>query len=115
MPNGCIFCDIASGKAHGDVIEHDETVLAVRDINPQAPVHFLVLPFEHISSVSEISGANIEVVSRMILMANKIASDTGVTQTGYRLTINCGAQGGQTVNHLHMHLLGGRQLTGQLG
>ena len=115
MANDCLFCKIGKGEIPGDVIEHDEKVLVLRDINPQAPVHLLVMPFEHIASVQDISEANADLMGEMVLMANKVAAQEGVEKRGYRLVINCGEEGGQSVRHLHMHVLGGRKLSGQMG
>jgi len=115
MADDCLFCKIASGEIQGDVVDHDDKVLVLRDINPQAPVHLLVLPFEHIQSVADIDESNADLIGRMTLMANQAAANEGIAEKGYRLALNCGHEGGQSVDHLHMHVLGGRQLTGQLG
>ncbi len=115
MAADCIFCKIASGEIQGDVLDHDDKVLVLRDISPQAPVHLLVMPFEHIASVADLDDSSADLVGRMVAMANRMAVREGVAERGYRLTINCGEEGGQSVGHLHMHLLGGRQLTGTLG
>jgi histidine triad (HIT) family protein len=115
MAEDCIFCKIASGETPGDVLDHDDKVLVLRDINPQAPVHLLVVPFEHVASVAGLDDSSADLVGRMVAMANRMAVQEGVADRGYRLAINCGNEGGQSVGHLHMHLLGGRQLTGTLG
>ena len=115
MANDCLFCKIGKGEVPGDVTDHDEKVLALRDINPRAPVHLLVMPFEHIESVQGIIEANADLMGRMVLMANKMAAQEGIDKRGYRLVINCGEEGGQLVGHLHMHVLGGRTLSGQMG
>ncbi len=115
MANDCIFCKVGKGETPADVIDHDDRVLVMRDINPQAPVHLLVLPFEHVPSVADIGEDNAGLLQRMVLMANRAAKQAGVADSGYRLAINCGEEGGQTIGHLHLHLLGGRQLSGRLG
>ena len=110
----CIFCKIAAGEIPGDILFQDE-VLAFRDINPQAPVHILVIPRQHIQSMSTLKNNELPVVSRMMALAKRLAEEEGIAQNGYRLAINCGEEGGQAVPHLHLHLLGGRRLSGALG
>ena len=111
----CVFCKIAANEIPADVLYQDEQVIAFRDINPQAPVHVLIIPRKHIPSVVELSGAESSLVENMVSIANQLAVKEGVSESGYRLVINCGEQGGQLVPHLHLHLLGGRQLAGELG
>jgi histidine triad (HIT) family protein len=111
----CIFCQIASGKIPADIIYQDKEVIAFRDINPQAPVHILVIPRRHIPSMDQLKEGELPVITHMIEVANQLAKKEGIAQKGYRLAINCGEEGGQFVPHLHMHLLGGRRLSGQLG
>jgi len=111
----CVFCKIAASEIPADILYQDEQVIAFRDINPQAPVHVLIIPRKHIPSVVELSGAESSLVENMVSIANQLAVKEGVSETGYRLVINCGEQGGQLVPHLHLHLLGGRQLAGELG
>ena len=115
MSDDCIFCKIGSGEMKGEVLDHDDKTLVLKDINPQAPVHLLIMPFQHIPSVADLGEGDGELISRMVLMANKAAAQQGVAEKGYRLSINCRQEGGQTVGHLHMHLLGGRQLSARLG
>ena len=86
-------------------------MLAIRDVNPQAPVHILVLPREHIESVSDLTPSQDALWGRILHVAQSIAEDEGIEETGFRLVVNNGKNGGQTVDHLHMHLLGGRQMT----
>lgn len=86
-------------------------MLAIRDVNPQAPVHILVLPREHIESVSDLTPSQDAMWGRMLHVAQSIAEDEGIDETGFRLVVNTGTNGGQTVDHLHMHLLGGRPMT----
>ena len=111
----CIFCQIASGKIPSDILFQDEEVIAFRDINPQAPVHILVIPKRHIPSLVQLTEADSALVGRMVEVANKLAKNEGVAQKGYRLAISCGQEGGQVVPHLHLHLLGGRRLSDELG
>jgi histidine triad (HIT) family protein len=111
----CIFCQIASGKIPSDIVYQDKEILAFRDINPKTPVHILIIPKRHIPSLNQLKEADLLVVSRMVAVASKLAKDEGIDKKGYRLAINCGKEGGQLVPHLHMHLLGGRQLSDALG
>ena len=115
MSSDCIFCKIGKGEIKSDILDRDDKVFAIKDIHPQAPVHILVMPFDHIPSVADLTASTAGLISRMTLMANGIAKSQGIAEKGYRLTINCGEEGGQTVGHLHMHLLGGRQMRGGMG
>lgn len=110
----CIFCKIGKGEIKGDIVDRDERLFVLKDINPQAPVHLLVMPFEHIASVADITESRADLIGRMVLMANRAAAKAGLSGKGYRLVINCGKEGGQTVAHLHMHVLGGRQMGGNM-
>jgi len=111
----CIFCQIAAGKIPSDTVYQDEEVIAFRDIKPQAPVHLIIIPRRHIPSLAHLSEADSALVGRMVAIANQLAKGEGLSQKGYRLAINCGEEGGQLVPHLHLHLLGGRRLSGRLG
>ena len=111
----CIFCQIAASKVPSDILYQDEGVIAFRDINPLAPVHLLIIPRKHIPSLAHLSEAELSLIGHMIDVANKLAKKEGIADKGYRLTINCGEQGGQLVPHLHMHLLGGKKLSDKLG
>ncbi len=111
----CIFCQILAGKVPGDILYQDEEVIAFRDIEPQAPKHLLIIPRKHIPAVNHLSEAEMPLVGHMIKVANQLARKEGIAETGYRLVINCGKEGGQLVPHLHLHLLGGRQLSDELG
>ncbi|MBA7615913.1 Purine nucleoside phosphoramidase [subsurface metagenome] len=111
----CIFCQIVAGKIPADILYQDEEVIAFRDINPLAPTHLLIIPKKHISSLVRLSEAESSLIGDMVNAANQLAKREGISESGYRLVINCGEQGGQLVPHLHMHLLGGRQLSGALG
>jgi histidine triad (HIT) family protein len=107
----CIFCDIVARKLPADIIHDDGEVLAIRDVNPQAPTHVLVMPHEHIASAAELTPAQDPLWGRILHVAQAIATDDGIDESGYRLVTNVGANGGQTVPHLHMHLLGGRHMS----
>ena len=111
----CIFCKIVAGEIPAEALHRDEHVIVIRDINPQAPTHLLVLPTSHLSSVRDIGAENVSLAGHMTVVANEMALKEGVSDSGYRLVVNCGDEGGPTVGHLHMHVLGGRQLLGQLG
>ena len=111
----CIFCKIATGEIPTDILHTDEEIIAFRDISPQAPVHVLIIPGEHIATLADLPEEESVLVKHMVDVANKLAISEGISESGYRVVINCGQQGGQLVQHLHMHLLGGRQLAGSLG
>ena len=111
----CIFCQIIAGKVPSEIIYQDEEVAAFRDINPQAPVHLLIIPKKHIPSLTHLSEGELLLAGHMVDVANQLARREGVAESGYRLVINCGEEGGQLVPHLHLHLLGGRGLSGTLG
>ena len=106
----CIFCKIVAGQIPSTKVYEDETVFAFRDINPQAPTHILVIPKAHIGSVAEINADNSAVVAHIFAVIPQIAAAEGLTN-GYRVVSNCGADAGQTVHHLHFHILGGQQLS----
>ena len=103
----CIFCKIIAGEIPAEILYQDEEIIAFRDINPQAPVHLIIIPRKHIPSLEQMKEDDAALVGRMVVVANKLAKDEGIAQKGYRLAINCGAEGGQVVPHIHMHLLGG--------
>ncbi len=111
----CIFCKIAAGKVPSDIVYQDDELIAFPDINPLAPVHFLIVPRKHIASLVELSPPDSHLIGKMTGVANRLAESEKISGSGYRLVINCGEQGGQGVAHLHMHLLGGRQLSSALG
>jgi len=111
----CIFCRIAEGEIPSDTVYQDEEIIAFRDINPQAPVHIVIIPRRHIASLSDLSESDSALVGRMVAAANRLAEEEGITEKGYRVVINCGKEGGQLVPHLHLHLVGGRQLSDQVG
>jgi len=111
----CIFCQIIAGKIPSGIIYQDEELIAFRDINPQAPTHLLIIPKKHIPSLAQLSQAELPLMGRMVTVANKLAKEEGIAETGYRLVLNYGEWGGQVVPHLHMHLIGGRRLSGKIG
>jgi len=108
---GCVFCDIAEGRAPATIVLEDPEVVAFRDLNPQAPVHVLVIPRRHIGSAADLTEANDPLWGRMLRMAQSVAKQEGVAGRGYRLLTNIGRESGQTVEHLHLHVLGGRRMT----
>lgn len=104
----CIFCRIIEKKIASKIVYEDERILAIEDINPQAPVHILLLPKKHISTVLEIAHGDNELIGHLFQAANKIAEDRGIAKRGFRLVMNCNPEAGQTIYHIHLHLLGGR-------
>ena len=108
--NDCVFCKIAAGIIPSTKVYEDETVLAFRDIAPMAPTHILVIPKTHIASVAEVTAENSGVVAHIFEVIAKVAKDEGLEE-GFRVVSNCGAHAGQTVHHLHFHILGGKQLS----
>ncbi len=106
----CLFCKIIAGDIPSAKVYEDDKVYAFRDIEPQAPVHILIIPKEHIASANELTEENASVVGHIFAVAAKIAKDEGIADGGYRIVNNCGQDGGQTVGHLHFHMLGGRSL-----
>lgn len=115
MAEECIFCRIAAGKLPSDIVYQDENFLAFRDIMPKAPTHILVIPKAHIASATELAEGQGNLAGRLIIIANELAKKEGIARKGYRLVINCGPEGGQIVPHLHLHLIGGRQMDARLG
>jgi len=115
MAKECVFCRIVSGELPGEVVYQDESFLAFRDVSPQAPTHVLIVPKEHITSLADLTDEQEELAERLVTLARHVAQGEGIAKDGYRLVINCGPEGGQEVPHLHLHLLGGRRLSGRLG
>ena len=105
----CLFCKMANGVIKPDVVFEDDNVLAFRDINPQAPVHILIIPKRHIGTLNELDDTLL--AGQLLQTAVKLAEQEGVAEHGYRTVFNCNRHGGQEVYHLHLHLLGGRQMT----
>ena len=106
----CIFCKIANGEIPATKVYEDETVVAFNDLEPQAPTHILVIPKEHISSAADITAENSKVIAHIFEVIAKIAAEKGISQNGFRVVTNCGKDGGQTVGHLHFHVLAGRNI-----
>lgn len=106
----CIFCQIANGTLPAAIIHQDDELLAFHDVNPVAPTHILVIPHAHIATANEFSEQNSALIGRMLLLASRIAAERGLASDGYRLVMNCNRDAGQTVFHIHLHLLAGRHL-----
>ena len=111
----CIFCQIVAGKIPVDIVYQDKDFVAFRDINPQAPVHIVIIPRSHIPSIADASEDQAELIGRWLLTAPKVAAKEKIARTGYRLIINYGADANLIVPHLHLHLVGGRKLTDSAG
>ncbi len=105
----CIFCRIAAGEIPCNAVYADADILAFRDLHPQAPVHVLLIPRRHIAAMTDLAASDADLIGRLQVAAARVAADLGLAESGYRLVINCGPDGCQTVPHLHLHLLGGRQ------
>ncbi|MCS5632972.1 uncharacterized protein METZ01_LOCUS35800 [marine metagenome] len=108
--NECLFCKMVSGVIPCDKVHENEYVLAFRDIDPKAPTHILIIPKKHITTLNEINENDQDLLGELLLTAKKIAKDEGIDTSGYRTVFNCNSDGGQTVFHIHMHLLGGRPM-----
>ncbi|MCU7960752.1 MAG: histidine triad nucleotide-binding protein [gamma proteobacterium symbiont of Bathyaustriella thionipta] len=106
----CLFCKMVKGEIKPDVVYEDEQLLAFRDLNPQAPVHILLIPKRHISTLNDLSESDDALLGSMLRVAAQLAASEGIAEDGYRTLLNCNAHGGQTVFHIHLHLLGGRAM-----
>ena len=106
----CLFCRILAGDIPADIVYESETALAFRDINPQAPTHVLIIPRQHVATINDIDEADEALVGSLFSAAREIAKQEGLSDEGYRAVMNCNEAAGQTVFHLHLHLLGGREL-----
>lgn len=112
MPDSnCLFCRIASGEVPAELVYSDDDVVAFRDISPQAPTHLLIIPRKHIASVHELESEDTELMGALVQVASVLAAEEGIAEDGYRMVVNAGADGGQTVFHIHLHLMGGRPMT----
>ena len=111
----CIFCKIVSGEIQGNIVFRDEQVTAFRDINPAAPTHILIVPNKHIDSVNMLIVDDEPLIGHMFTTAKNIAAQEGIAESGYRLIMNTNADGGQTVFHIHLHLLGGAPMKHPMG
>lgn len=109
MPD-CVFCNVIAHKIPSKMVHEDEDVVVFHDILPKAPVHLLVVPKKHIETLNQVSGEYWDLVKKMHQVAQIVAGETGVSETGYQLKFNVGKQGGQVISHIHLHLLGGKQL-----
>ena len=114
MDENCIFCKIIKGEIPSSKVYEDEEILAFNDINPAAPIHILVIPKKHITSLAEMKDGDEKIVGKIYKVINEIAEQLGVKEKGYRVIVNCGKDGGQEVGHLHFHLLAGKQLGGKI-
>ena len=106
----CLFCKIIKGEIQSNIVFEDEFTFAFRDINPAAPTHILVIPKTHISGLNDLNNENINIMTKLTSTAREICNTEGIESEGYRWVINSGEDGGQTVFHLHLHVLGGRNL-----
>jgi len=108
MSVDCLFCRIAAGEVPATIVHQDDLVVAIRDVAPRAPTHVLLMPRAHIGSAADLTEADGPLLGRLFAVAARVARDEGIAERGYRITTNAGAWGGQTVPHLHLHLMGGR-------
>jgi len=108
--NDCLFCKIINKEIPSTIVYEDEEILAFRDIHPVTPVHILVIPKKHISSLVDLKEEDERVIGRIYSVINKIAAQEGILEKGYRVIVNCGEDGRQEVKHVHFHLLGGKKL-----
>ncbi|PUU94867.1 histidine triad nucleotide-binding protein [Halanaerobium sp.] len=106
----CLFCKISSGEMDTDFVYEDDQVVVFEDINPQAPVHLLIVPKKHIADLNHLEASENDLIGHVYQVAKKMAAENEIADSGYRLVSNCGDEGGQTVYHIHFHLLGGREL-----
>ena len=106
----CIFCKIIAGEIPATVVHETDDVLAFRDLGPQAPTHVLVIPKRHISTINDMQDGDAELVGKMYLAAKQVAADEGISESGYRTVMNCNEGAGQSVFHIHLHVLGGRPM-----
>ena len=108
--NDCLFCKIVEKKIPADIVYESEDVIAFKDIEPKAPIHCLIIPKKHISTINDIDGSNSNIIGLMYEAAAQLARTLNVDKDGYRVVMNCNSNGGQTVYHIHLHFLAGRQL-----
>ncbi len=106
----CLFCKILAGDIPADVIYESDSAIAFRDVNPKAPVHVLIIPRKHIATINDLDASDAAMVGSMLMAAKEIAHDEGLADDGYRVVMNCNQAAGQSVFHIHMHMLGGRTL-----
>lgn len=115
MSTDCIFCKIVSGEIPGDIVFQDDEMTAFRDIQPQAKTHILVIPNEHFDSLNEAAEEDAAFLGRMLQVCARLAREDGIAESGYRVLTNVGEDGGQTLGHMHFHVLGGNKLSPGLG
>ena len=111
MTTNCLFCKIINGDIPAKILYHDDKVIAIEDIQPQAPTHVLIIPHEHIATLNDVTANHNELVGHLFQTAKKIAAEKGLSEPGYRVVMNCNSEGGQAVYHIHLHLLAGRQMS----
>ena len=111
MPSDCLFCRIVAGELPSTQIYADDAVVAIRDISPQAPTHILLLSRKHIASVGALGDEDRDLPGRIFAVGTELATREGIAEDGYRMVVNVGRNGGQTVDHLHVHMLGGRRMS----
>jgi len=107
----CLFCGVIKGEVKGNFVYQDPSVVAFRDIRPQAPVHILIVPRKHLATLLDLAEEDNDLVGHIFQVAVSLAKNEGISQNGFRVVANCGSQAGQTVYHIHFHLLGGRSFT----
>jgi histidine triad (HIT) family protein len=110
LSENCIFCRVARGEIPASTVFEEDDLVAFHDIDPKAPTHVLVIPRRHITSVDALTEADAGIAGRLLLAARRVARETGIAEGGFRLVVNTGEEGGQSVDHLHVHVLGGRSL-----
>lgn len=108
--DNCLFCKIASGKMNSEKVYSDENLMAIKDINPQAPTHLLIIPKKHFGTLMDIEDSDKELMGSMCTLAKFLAKENDLEESGFRLVLNCGSGAGQSVFHIHFHLLGGRPM-----
>lgn len=110
MSDNCLFCKIAAGEIDATIVHQDDDVVAFEDINPQAPTHLIIIPREHIATINDLEPRHEELFGKLATIAKQLAAERDIDDSGYRLVMNCNRGAGQSVFHIHMHLLGGRNL-----
>ena len=115
LSDSCLFCKIISNEARADIVHRDEQVTAFRDIHPVAPTHILIVPNKHIESTNVLEPEDEQLVGHLFSIARQLANEAGISQSGYRLIINTGPDGGQAIYHLHLHLIGGQRMRHPVG
>jgi histidine triad (HIT) family protein len=109
--SACLFCGIIKGEIKGDIVYQNDSIVAFRDVNPKAPVHLLIVPRKHVATLPDLREEDKNLVGEIFEVANRLAKDQGLSKSGFRVVVNCGAGAGQSVFHIHFHLLGGRSFS----